>query len=239
MMGIPIGGAQGAAWRAASCRMEEAELFAAVADGVDARAVDVLWANAEEMLAEQGRSLDGMSRYAGLFAGAFDTLYLGGRRRGLQLRYAAAAEADETRRAALRAAYGVRRCYGLAKEMAEGWRGGLDVVTATPSCKKVTSAQRPRTAARRRELAAEARGQLMDDISALEQLVQEADPDVVLLEETSGLRTHHRKLYDDLQARLASWEGYKWRHGQVCAAELGAAHHRRRLLWVAVKERAG
>ena len=51
---------------------------------------------------------------------------------------------------------------------------------------------------------------------------------------TACLHSHHAELYAELQSELASWP-YEWRHGLVDCADLGAAHHRRRVLWVGVR----
>jgi hypothetical protein len=229
-----------AAWQAASRRLEERALFAATADGLDAHAVRVLWRNAIEMAEEAGCGLGGrVLQYAGMFAGALDTIFTGGR--GAQwvpaLRYAAVAERDAARRRCVSEAYAVpvEGRFGLASEMARRWTGRLDVLSATPSCRKVSSAPHSKgggseAAARKRC----GRRQLLADVEAVRVVAERCRPTVIMIEETACLHSHHRELYDELQAELGRWP-YEWRHGLVDSADLGASHHRRRVLWVGVR----
>ena len=40
--------------------------------------------------------------------------------------------------------------------------------------------------------------------------------------------------YEEVQTELRSWP-YAWRHVEIDCSELGAAHRRKRLLWVGVR----
>ena len=83
-------------------------------------------------------------RYGAMFAGALDTVFEGGRRCGLALEYVAAAEMEEARRECLKEAYGIAEAglFETAEDMAKGFAAPLDVLSATPSCKGLSSAQR-------------------------------------------------------------------------------------------------
>ena len=59
----------------------------------------------------------------------------------------------------------------------------------------------------------------------------------IIIEQTSGLRSHHRMLYDEMQEALLRLP-YVWRHSLVRAEEVGAPHARARLVWAGVR-RAG
>ena len=152
----------------------------------------------------------------------------------------ACAERDERRRGCMGEAYLVapHMRFASAEEMARSldarWcRLQLDALCATPSCRLLSAAQRTKGRAAREALQARAREQLLLDVSAVKLVAQGSRPTVIFLEETAGLRSHHKALYAELQEELRSWP-YEWRHGRVDCADLGAAHHRRRLLWVGV-----
>ena len=240
LMGISL---KSAAWRTASGLMAEQALWEATADGLDAHAVRVLWRNAIEMAEAAGYEIGGRAlRYAGMFAGALDTIFAGGRaaRWAPSLRYVAVAEKCRRRLECVGSAYAVpmEGRFALASEMADRWSGQLDVMSVTPSCKKLSSAPRmlggAAQAARRKR---EGRKQLLADVACARRVMERCKPTIVMIEETACLHSHHAELYAELQSELASWP-YEWRHGLVDCADLGAAHHRRRVLWVGVR-RAG
>ena len=69
----------------------------------------------------------------------------------------------------------------------------------------------------------------------MRKVAESCAPTVIMIEETAGLRRpRHTALYNKVQAELRSWP-YDWRHAESDCAELGAAHHRKRLLWVGVR----
>ena len=237
LMGISL---KSAAWRTASGLMAEQALWEATADGLDAHAVRVLWRNAIEMAEAAGYEIGGRAlRYAGMFAGALDTIFAGGRaaRWAPSLRYVAVAEKCRRRLECVGSAYAVpmEGRFALASEMADRWSGQLDVMSVTPSCKKLSSAPRMLggavQAARRKR---EGRKQLLADVACARRVMERCKPTIVMIEETACLHSHHAELYAELQSELASWP-YEWRHGLVDCADLGAAHHRRRVLWVGVR----
>ena len=73
------------------------------------------------------------------------------------------------------------------------------------------------------------------DVAAAKRVVERCRPVIIMIEETAGLHSHHSELYFELQEELSGWP-YEWRHGLVDCADLGAAHHRRRVLWVGVRK---
>lgn len=245
LMGIDV---RSRAWRVAAETLSEEKLWRAGMDGVDVRMVKALWENAAEMAAEVGRTLRKGEplAYGSMFGGAIDTILMGGQAEGWWARCLAIAESDEERRACAGEAYLVpeRARFTSAWAMAlrlesysvKMWR--LDVLSATPSCRLLSAARRVRgrgeaSKAARTRLLERARERLLHDVEAVRVVAEVTCPTVIFFEETSGLRSHHKELYAELQAELRSWP-YVWRHALVDAAALGAAHHRRRLLWVGV-----
>jgi len=234
LLGIPL---RSRAWVEARRRFGEAELWALTADAVDAHHTRALWRNAEAMVESMGRSLRGRTlRYVGSHVGALDTILMGGRGLGLAIACQALAESDEGRRASAGAAYLVpeARRFVSAWAMARGFRMTVDVVTMTPSCKLVSSAQRSMSAEEREELVQRAFDQLQDDILALEQMVEGCTPEIIMIEESAGLFSGHKAAFEWMQHRCVAWP-YRWRFACNDCATLGAAHRRRRVLWVGVR----
>ena len=233
------------AWREAERGLSEGELWRATADSLDGHHVRGLWCNAAEMAKARGRMLEGRElRYAGMFAGALDAIYTGGRAKGWPLRYVAVAEEDRLRRGCLSKAYFIpkARRYVTASRMAAELATRLDVLSATPSCRLLSPARRAGggkdgAAKRKAEQALRRRAQakLLADVAAVRKVAEKCEPMVIMIEETAGLRRpRHATLYNKVQTELRSWP-YDWRHAENDCAELGAAHHRKRLLWVGVR----
>ena len=110
------------AWQGAESGLSEGELWRATADSVDAHHVRALWSNCAEMAEAKGRALEGRElRYAGMFAGALDAIFTGGRAAGWPLRYVAAAEQDRLRRRCLGQAYYIPKGRQYMRRRAE-WR---------------------------------------------------------------------------------------------------------------------
>ena len=226
------------AWLEAERRFGESALWEVACDAVDAHHTRALWRNAEEMLESTGRSLRGrVLLYVGSHVGALDTILMGGRTLGLAIECCALAERDKGRRASAGTAYLVpeARRFVSALAMARGFRVMVDVVTMTPSCKLLSSAQRGLTAAQREALKRRAFAQLRADVLALELLVEGCRPTVIMIEESSGLLSHHKEAFAWMQHRCLGWP-YRWRFACNDCATLGAAHRRKRVLWVAVRE---
>ena len=228
------------AWREAERRLSEEELWRATADSVDAHHVRAMWRNSAEMAETQDRALEGRElRYAGMFADALDAIFTGGRAAGWSLRYVAVAEEDQLRRKCISNAYLIPkgRRYVTASKMAAKLATRLDVLSATPSCRLLSSARRAgkRKANAEQALRRRAQAKLLADVAAVRKVAERCEPMVIMLEETAGLRRpRHAALYHRVQAELRSWP-YEWRHVESDCAELGAAHHRKRLLWVGVR----
>lgn len=203
------------AWREAESGLSEEELWRATADSVDGHHVRGMWSNAAEMAEARGRTLEGRElRYAGMFAGALDAIYTGGRARGWPLRYVAVAEEDRLRRGCLSKAYLVpkARRYVTASRMAAELATRLDVLSATPSCRLLSPARRAGggedgAAKRKAEQALRRRAQakLLADVAAVRKVAERCEPMVIMIEETAGLRRpRHAALYNKVQAELRS-----------------------------------
>ena len=88
--------------------------------------------------------------------------------------------------------------------------------------------------ARRRALVRDARIDVLRTAVAVKRYVTRALPRVIMMEQSSGLRSHHRASYRMFNRVLRALP-YEWYHGQIDAADLGASHHRRRLGWIGVR----
>ena len=161
-----------------------------------------------------------------------------GHGRGAELRCVAVAEKCRQRLRCVSEAYAVptEGRFRLANEMADRWSGRLDVLSVTPSCKKLSTAMHmPCGGGKAKRRKREGRKQLLADVAAAKRVVERCRPVIVMIEETACLHSHHSELYLEMQEELSSWP-YEWRHGLVDCADLGAAHHRRRVLWVGVRK---
>jgi len=225
----------GPGWRAAERLLSEEQQWEAATISVDARMADAGWTNVEEMLAEAGCGLEGPLRYAAMFCGALDALLAALRHRVSAVECVAVAEKHEARRRCVGEAYCVplERRYRTAWQLARQLEEKVDVLTATPDCSLLSTA--PHTARWRRAARAQrAAQQLRSDVAAVGEAARRSGAKVIVMEQTSGLATHHRKLYAEVQRTLRRWP-FTWRHAMVDAAALGAPHHRKRLLWVGVR----
>ena len=176
-----------------------------------------------------------MQGYAGLYAGAVDAFFNAARRRMGNVWYEAAAELNRGRAECLQEAYQVREVYKTADEMAEAGRGMGGVMSASPICKKLSTAQQvPK--AKRPAWRARATQQTRRDTATIIKAIRKWRPTMVVIEQTSALRTHHAKAYAEMQAALQRLP-YVWRHSIVEAADLGAPHKRKRLIWAAARKR--
>ena len=151
---------------------------------------------------------------------------------------AAAAEAHPSRARCMREGYLVpaEAMYPTSEELVEEHVGETDWLLATPPCKWLSTAPKLKKEAAVRR-AREAKVRTRGDILTITNAVRKFKPRAVIIEQTSGLRTHHRALYDEMQGALLQLP-YTWRHSLVRAEEVGAPHTRARLMWAGVR-RAG
>lgn len=227
LLGIKVGARS--PYGVARALMRERELWAAVADSIHARFADALVEDGWRRCAEAfggGRKL----RYGGLMGGAVDALYAALVRRataeGVSVAYAMLAERDAKRAAALLAAERVQAVFCSAAAAAEQWAGQLDVLSFTASCEK--HSKQPLQTAERAVLA---KAELEADVDAFQEVVRRCEPQLVMIEQSDGLRTHHPALYAWFCVALERMP-YNWSHGCVDVARLGASQHRKRLGWV-------
>ena len=147
----------------------------------------------------------------------------------------AAAEAHPSRARCLREGYLVPAdaMYSTSEELVEERVGEADWLVATPPCKWLSTAPKLKKEAavlRARETKVRTRRDTMTITNA----VLKFKPKAVIIEQTSGLRSHHRMLYDEMQEALLRLP-YVWRHSLVRAEEVGAPHARARLVWAGVR----
>ena len=165
-----------------------------------------------------------VKRYGALFAGV-DAFFPAVRRKG-PARYVVSAERDGRLCDVLKESYEVERIFegaDAAMEAAVGFEGQLDVLTATPDCKFVSTATPVRAttpAAKAREeaaRAARASEDLMAAAAAIRMMCERARPKVVMVEQAVGLMTHHKLLYAAFneELRRIDGHGYHWQAGNT------------------------
>ena len=224
-------------WSAARRLLAEEELRQAVALAVDSRVADLAVQNAMMMLAKEGwRCETGAApTVISLYAGALDSLQAAVRRSYGRTRCTAVAESCPLRAACLRAGYLIpeSEVYLSTEELVRRHRGQADWLLATPPCALLSTAPKMQRAAAL-DRAALARAQTRAMLELLREAAMKFCPRVIMMEQTSGLRTHHAALYQEVQDGLQALP-FTWRHGLVRAERLGAPHRRARLLWVGVR----
>ena len=148
----------------------------------------------------------------------------------------AAAEAHPLRARCLREGYLVpaKATYPTSEELVETHADEADWLIATPPCKWLSTAPKLKKEAAVRR-AREAKVRTRRDILTITKAVRKFKPKAVIIEQTSGLLTHHRALYDEMQEALLRLP-YVWRHSLVRAEEVGAPHTRARLIWSGVRK---
>ena len=124
--------------------------------------------------------------------------------------------------------------YATAKSLVDEHLGETDWLLVTPPCKWLSAAPKLRRALAVKR-ARETRRRTRQDIATIKAAVTKFMPKVVVMEQTSGLRTHHWALYEEMQEALQDLP-YVWRHSMVRAERLGAPHRRARLIWVGVRK---
>ena len=173
-------------------------------------------------LATQG--LDSLTqwRVGSLFSGAFDSLAEGlcsGHRRAIRV---FAAESDEHKARALR-----QRCiHGTVYPTAEAASqecAQVDALVASPPCIHVSAA---------RCGPADCDPIVHRHVDIICETVLRAQPMIVIIEQSDGLRTHHPSDYSRVCARLDQLP-YNWLHRTVCAhRDYSSPHRRSRLVWI-------
>ena len=225
-------------WSAARRILSSEALITAVALAVDARVADAAVRNAMEMLQEVGwAAVEGVAhKVISLYAGALDTLQVAVRRATGCTRCAAAAELDPERAKCLQVGFQIAddNIYATAMELVDGHHGETDWLIVTPPCKWLSAAPKLRRALAVKR-ARETRRRTRQDIATVIAAVTKFRPKVVVMEQTSGLRTHHWLLYEEVQEALQDLP-YVWRHSMARAERLGAPHRRARLIWVGVRK---
>ena len=162
-----------------------------------------------------------------LYSGAFDELGTGCQRIFPGLKRSFVAESDSTKLRVLWESFAPDRCYSDVCEVDGCYPA--DILVASPPCLVFSKANRTSTVESQVDTA---RGQ----VAALRRAVRLLAPRAVILEQTSGLRSHCVLAYEEY---LSMWDGLGYRvfHSPVDAHDnCGASHHRSRLIWVALLE---
>ena len=172
-----------------------------------------------------------LSTIGSLYSGAFDALAEGFVSVGTPLSRLFAAERDVTKQKVLRASYAYLHIYSSAMDAAS-YCPNVDVLVASPPCHEVSSARRSESTVEADSLATEA---VDSHLSAITACITRAEPRIFIVEQSSGLLTHHRSTFDNFDAAIKSI-GYRVLFLDVdAAADLQSTHARRRLIWLGVR----
>ena len=160
-----------------------------------------------------------------LYSGAFDELGCACGRAFPGLYRSFVAESDPTKLRVLWEACGPYQCYDSV-EAVDGCYPA-DVLVASPPCLVFSKANRVSTVDDQ-DRAARAQ------VGEIRRVIVELAPRLIILEQTSGLRSHCPSSYDVF---LGLWAGLPYRvfHSVVDAYDCGGSHHRERLIWVAIR----
>ena len=101
----------------------------------------------------------------------------------------------------------------------------MDVLVATPSCHEVSSVRHP-------DDDFDVESAVDSHLQAIARAVQESRPEVFVVEQSSGLYTHHRDLFDRFDAGLRSLAYDVIFFDCDAHRDFGSSHYRRRLLWL-------
>jgi site-specific DNA-cytosine methylase len=122
-----------------------------------------------------------------LFSGACDSLAEGFASRGHPLLRVYATEIDSLKQQVLRSYYAYIHVFGDAALVKLFPR--VDVLVATPSCHEVSSVRHP-------DDDFDVGSAVDSHLQAITRAVQESRPEVFVVEQSSGLYTHHRSVFD-------------------------------------------
>ena len=165
-------------------------------------------------------------RCGSLFSGARDAFTLG-MRAVADMQCVFVAESDAEKRSVLRATSSPVYEYGDARSASRGCPH-VHCLSATPSCRRASRANHAGDPA-------VSDAALVSDFELVADTARRAQPLVLLLEQSDGLRTHHPNAYDAM-CRVLDALPYVWAHRSMdLHDDLGGCHLRCRLLWVGVR----
>jgi hypothetical protein len=172
----------------------------------------------------------GPLRYASIGSGACDVLFhalreVAGPMGGATHEWAA--ELEEDRQRAVAEATFTRRVHTQALSEAVFHEASVDILAVTWSCKGVSTA--PHVG--QKESERRAWSTVADMVAATEGYAKRGKPRVIVMEQASGLATHHRKAHAWLNERMRALP-YVWKTGVFSAADYGGTQGRLRVLWV-------
>ena len=128
-----------------------------------------------------------------LYSGAFDALSEGCVVSGQPLRRVFAAECDSRKKDVLRAAYPYHRLFDdVATVAASGLQ--VDVFVASPPCHEASRARRYESTVEADDISSAA---VSSHLSVISNCVRAWAPRVFIIEQASGLLTHHRALFEE------------------------------------------
>ena len=165
-------------------------------------------------------------RCGSLFSGARDAFTLGMRAEAAA-QCVFVAESDADKLAVLRATSSPLYEYTDARSASHECPP-IDCLSATPSCRRASRANHSGDPAT-------VDAALVSDFKTVADAARRAQPLILLLEQSDGLRTHHPGAYDAM-CRVLDALPYVWAHRSLdLHDDLGGCHLRCRLLWVGVR----
>ena len=220
-------------WKEASALLKPRALWRAVADSIDSHHTQLLLSNGLRMLRPELRQQRSW-RYASLYSGGFDAFFLAARRLLGDVEHVMGAESDKRRAQLLKSALGAEVVYDSAEEASRSFRAPFDILAVSPSCKGVSSIRYlSRGKLTLRKLRTRAKVEAVKVGLQIRALARACRPMMIVIEQSSGLLTHHKGALAAFQAVIRRLP-YVWRFGCVDCATQGAAHDRKRLGWVGV-----
>ena len=242
-MGLLGGGPRraGTMARARACFRYQRHLAQAAGDAIALQVAISAVASAFSALGTEPR---GPLRYVSLYSGAFDVFLRA--LRWVQERSwprasvvpILAAEKRGSRRRLLQAEESYVHVVRSAARAAETELGEVDLLTASPECPPLSKG-RLLGGASATVRHAKAKRAIRRFARVMTKAVRNMQPRVVIIEQVTGIATHYPGLLRMLLRRLrAADRAYAWMGRKVDAAEMGASHHRERLILAAVRWRA-
>ena len=220
-------------WKEACALLKPRALWSAVADSIDSHHTQLLLGNGLKMLRPELRRQRSW-RYASLYSGGFDAFFLAARRLLGDVEHVMGAELDKRRAQLLKSVFGAEVVYDTAEEASRSFRAPFDILAVSPSCKGVSSIRYlSRGKLTLRKLRMRAKVEAIKVALQIKALARACKPMIIVIEQSSGLLTHHKCALAAFQAVIRRLP-YVWRFGCVDCATQGAAHDRKRLGWVGV-----
>lgn len=242
-MGLLGGGSRrrGTMARARACFKYQRHLAQAAGDAIALQVAISAVASAFGALGTEPR---GPLRYVSLYSGAFD-VFLRALRWVQEHSWPRAsvvpimaAERRSSRRRLLQAEESYVHVVRSAARAAATKLGEVDLLTASPECPPLSKG-RLLGGASATVRQAKAKRAIRRFACVMTKAIRNMQPRVIIIEQVTGIATHYPGLLRMLMRKLrAADKAYAWMGRKVDAAEMGASHHRERLILVAVRWKA-